>query len=396
MVRAEALALLAVPDGTEAGEIRSAYLRRAVGVRLEEDPATFAGLREAYEILTHGAGAPPVELASARTALSNRPDDVEARWRLLAALPYGAGPEASAVLREGAERQPEAFLDELLLRFPDRVSAEVARRARDGAGVCRLLLLADAHATEGRPAEALEALRAALARANAIASPAVLKLALRPIFSLQIHVQIRPAQEALALVQARMTSSALDGSGSDLQAATMFRVAVELAARDETFPLDLREVAARAAKQGDFQNAPYEAKYATRLLKADDVRRLKLLLKRDAPALAQILSLDLSEDQLRPQGTPRLRIPVPWGVLIVITLLYASWFIHKMRERPAINIEKDGREIIESMARQMYQRDCADPNSEACHGWDDEKTRLARYHGLQGDGGLRTPIHDDR
>ena len=205
MTDPEARALLGVgPGPAPAAQLRNAYLCLGPNVRLDADPDTFMRLREAFELLTHGAGAPVEELAATRDSLAAQPDAKDARWRLLSYLPYAAGPEASSVLRDGAERQPEAFLDELMFHFPDRVPPELARRARNGAGPARLLLIADVEATEGRPGQALDALGTALADMPTISSSALFRLAARPIFSLQAHAQTKPVAEALALLQTKM------------------------------------------------------------------------------------------------------------------------------------------------------------------------------------------------
>ena len=376
MTDAEARILLGVGQAPATAEqLREAYLQRAPNVRLEAEPAEFMGLREAFELLTHGAGAPVEEIAAARDSLAAQPDAEDARWRLLSCLPYAAGPEASSVLRDGAERQPEAFLDELMFHFPDRVPPDLARRARDGTGPDRLLLIADVHATEGRSAESLDALRTTLAGTSLIASPAFLKLALRPIFSLQVHGQIGPAREALGLVRAHTDPRALEAAPQDLQTATAFQIAVELANLDDTFPIDLRQVAARAAKRGDFQNAPYEARYATRLLKPRDVLKLNDQLKRQSPALEGLLGLTLTEDQLRPGGTPIFTRPYALGIAIVTAALYLSFRIHLM-DRGSNKDEAMLREVGTQFISQTLagtereiKRDCADPDSERCRHW---------------------------
>ena len=375
MTEAEARILLGVGQGpAAAAQFRDAYLRQAPNVRLDADPDTFMGLREAFELLTHGAGAPVEEIAGARDSLAAEPDAEDARWRLLSCLSYSAGPEASSVLRDGAEREPDAFLDELMFHFPDRVPPELARRARNGAGPARLLLIADVEATQGRPAQALEALGAALADMPTISSSALLRLAARPIFSLQAHIQVKPAAEALALLQTKMGAHALDGETGDLATVTMFKIAQELGRLDETFPLDLRQVAARAAKLGDFQNAPYEARFAARLMKPLEVGELNKRLKRDAPTLAGILGLSLTEEQLRPRATPSVLVRDGWSPLLILVGIFGSWMVHAWEQT-----QKDHRafdELTNGLVhntvddkKKQIERDCADPGSQECRQW---------------------------
>ncbi len=343
-------------------------------MRLEAEPAEFMGLREAFELLTHGAGAPVEEIAAARDGLAAQPDAEDARWRLLSCLPYAAGPEASSALRDGAERQPDAFLDELMFHFPDRVPPELARRARNGASVGRLLLIADVEATEGRPAQALEALGAALADMPTISSNALFRLAARPIFSLQSHAQIKPAAEGLALLQTKMGAHTLDAGTSDLATVTMFKVALELGRLDETFPLDLRQVAARAAKLGDFQNAPYEARFAARLMKPLEVGELNKRLKRDAPTLAGILGLSLTEEQLRPKTIPNVLVRDGWTPLLFVVAILGPLMVHAWeqtrKDHRAFEELTNGlvHDTVDDKKKQI-ERDCADPGSHECRQW---------------------------
>ena len=331
-------------------------------------------LRDAFELLTHGAGAPVEEIAAARDSLAAQPDAEDARWRLLSYLPYAAGPEASSVLRAGAERQPDAFLDELMFHFPDRVPPELARRARNGAGPARLLLIADVEATEGRPAQALEALGAALADLPAISSKALFRLAARPIFSLQAHAQIKPAAEGLALLQTKVGANTPDAGTGDLATVTMFKVALELGRLDETFPLDLRQVAARAAKLGDFQNAPYEARFAARLMKPLEVGELNNRLKRDAPTLARILGLSLTEEQLRPKAVPSVLIRNGWSPLLIFAAIFGSAAIRDCkrtqdRHRSSFEIANGVVNDTVDDKKKQVERDCADPGSHECRRW---------------------------
>jgi hypothetical protein len=98
-------------------------------------------------------------------------------------------PEAFDVLLEGAARQPDQFVDELLFHFPDKVPAEVIAWATGAAGIGRLILLADVHAEQGRPDQALETFRTALGMPGDWSARAILRLAVRPVFSLHAHAR---------------------------------------------------------------------------------------------------------------------------------------------------------------------------------------------------------------
>jgi hypothetical protein len=387
-------ALLEIEDGvTEPEEFRRAYLRRVGTARLEIDPGGFIGLRDAYEHLTHGAGTAVDEVTAAREELAAQPDAAEVRWRLLSYFPYGASPDAFAILREGVDLQPDEFLDELLFHFPEKVPAGILQGARAGAAFGRLLLIADVHATQGRSGEALEVLRDALA-AGDLRSPGALRLATRPVFSLHAHAQIEAASEALALVKQTAGRLALDPTTNDPQVATTFGIADELGRLGTSLPLDLRQVAASAAKRGDFENAPYEARFATRLLKPREVRKLSKQLAQDAPMLAKIFRLDLTEDQLRPAGIPRIKIPLGWGTVVVTLVLSLSWFAHQMRSTFSIgDIEEMGNSALMELVTKAIQKDCADPNSEACNRWDYEAREVRdRDAATVPDGGLTLPM----
>ena len=376
MTPSEAGILLELPEGPVPPEaVRGAYLRRARAVRLDVDPDGFVMLRGAYELLSRGTGAPPDEVAAMRAALGAQPDSADERWRLLSYFPYGTRPEAFLILCEGAERQPEEFLDELLFYFPERVPAGILVGARDGAGFGRLLLIADVHAVQGRPADALGIFRTALAAAD-LHSPTTLKLAARPVFSLHEHAQIDAAREALALLKQRAGQPALDEARNlDWATATSFKIADELDQLGLSLPLDLRQVAARAAKRGDFDNTPYEAHFATELLKPREVRKLSARLKFEAPTLAKILGLDRKVDQLNPSGTQDFRIPVRWGLLIAVPVLVAAFKIHKIqRDRREIDqiLSSAGKDFVQKTLgdmRKQIEDDCADPNSERCVHW---------------------------
>jgi hypothetical protein len=368
MTLSEARVLLELAeDHAEPETVRSAYLRRVRDARLEIDPDGFTRLREAYELLIKGASSAPNEVASAREELAVHPDSVEARWKLLSYFPYSASPEALPILCHGAERQRNEFLDELLFHFPEKVPGPILHVARDGAAFGRLLLIADVHAIQGRPGEALEALRAALA-AGDLHSPAMRKLAIRPVLSLQTHAQIDVAREALALVKQRAGQLALNAPNIDWETATVFRVADELERLDASFPVDLRQVAARAAKGGDFANARYEAHFATRLLKPREVRKLSQQLQRDAPTLANVFGLTLTDEQLRPAGTPVVRIPIGWATFIVMTILFGSYQLHhsiQKRRQTDDLLKSVNEDLLRGISKDIDQA-CMDPDSERC------------------------------
>ena len=356
------------------GVVRSAYVRRARAVRLDVDPGGFVRLREAYELLSRGAVTPPDEVVAARAALRAQLDSVDARWMLLSYFSYGARPEAPAILREGVELRPDEFLDELMFHFPEKVPPEILQGARGGARFGRLLLIADVHAVQGRPADALEVFKTALAAAD-LHSPATLKLAAGPVFSLHEHAQIDAAQEALALLKQRAGQAVVDVGNVDWETATRFHIADELGRLGSSLPLDLRQVAARAAKRGDFANAPHNARSAIGTAKPRDVRRLSERLKLEAPALTKILGLDLKVDRLPPPGTPNFRIPVRWGVSVAGVALLVAFKIHRVQERSReIDqiLGESGKVLINKTvgdARRQVEKDCVDPNSERCQHW---------------------------
>jgi hypothetical protein len=370
-------------------------LRCVANVRLDNDVGRFTGLRDGYELLSHGAAAPTSEVEAARAELANEPDSIEARWRLLSCLPYAAGPEASSVLRDGVRRQPDEFVDELLFHFPEKAPIEILQMARANAGPGRLFVISDAYATQGRPVEALEALRAALAETNVTSDP-ILRMAFRPVFSLQAHAQVDSAAQALALLKSRMDPRAPDGQADGSPTAIGLRSADELDKVGSWFPLDLRQVAARAVKSGDFENAPYEARFATRLMKPREVRKLNERLAQDAPTLSKILGLALTEEQLRPTGTPSFRIPFGWGSVIVTVFLQLTWFVHIMEGGPPSDTaDPDWAPFLESL-RDTVKQDCADAWSDACFQWDDEATRLnhVRNRGTEGPHPQQDPAFD--
>jgi hypothetical protein len=149
---------------------------------------------------------------------------------------------------------------------------------------------------------------------------------------------------------------------------------VELGRLDETFPLDLRQVAARAAKRGDFQNAPYEARFAARLLKPVEVGELNQRLKREAPTLAGILGLSLTDEQLRPNAMPNFMIRYGWSPLLILVAIFGSFIVHGWKETRndhsafdetmtgVVNDSADGK-------KKQVERDCADPGTDKCRRW---------------------------
>ncbi|HET6148645.1 MAG TPA: hypothetical protein VFH68_14010 [Polyangia bacterium] len=348
------------------GAVGAAYLQRVQAVRLDINPDEFMRLRSAYELLSRGGTAPPGDVTAARAELAARPDAVDARWRLLSYFPYGTRPEAAPILGEGAERQPDAFLDELLFHFPEKVTGGVLRGAQHGAGFGRLLLIADVHAVQGRPAAALEVFRIAMSAAD-LHSPATLKLAARPVMSLHEHAQIDAAREALSLLKQRAGQAALDEARNlDWKMATIFKIADELGNLGLSLPFDLRQVAARAAKRGDFDNVPYEARAATGHLKPREVRRLSAQLKIEAPTLAKTFALDVPL-----KGTLDFRHPLSWVTIVVILLVVVrlALFVYRMTRDPMADTMK----MLDSVTKEMVngrveeiRRACTDPDSERC------------------------------
>jgi hypothetical protein len=345
--------LLALAPGHSAEDVRRAYLRLVRVTKPDVDPAGFARLREAFELLkepvwsgpTFATAAPatlelpgtrpsesedpaasektppPVDdvfapyrerlrdkppaeqLAIAREALDAHPDSVEARWAVLALMDAVRFDGGLPVLVEGAQRHPEVFLPELLWRYPGRAPAAALDEARLRGTFLASILVADAEAEQGRVDAALAAFAAAL---DALAEPAPQAqfLALRPIFSLHARAQLPAAKQALARLKEKF-GAAPDVRSARPELAIGWSVAEELDRLPPSLPLDLRQVAARAAKTGDFKNAPYEALYALRGLGDWQVKRWRRLMKKEAPTIAHVLALNLSEDQVRARG----RIP---------------------------------------------------------------------------------------
>jgi hypothetical protein len=358
MTDGEARTLLDLPDGPLAAEaVRVAYLRRVRAIRLDVDPDAYASLRSAYELASHGAGAPTELLAAARAELAARPDSGEARWRLLSCVGYHVGPQAFEILREGAERNPDEFLDELLFHFPEKTSVAMIERARAGAGVGRLLLIADAYAVHGQPAEALESFRVATAPGPASLP---IRLALRPVFSLHAHGQIGAAGEALALLKAR----APDPGSVDANTAWALRIADELGRIGDALPLDLRVVAANAARRANFANAPNEARFATERLRPRDLQELIASLGRDAPTLREIFALGRPLNQSGPRD---FRIPFAWGTVVLAIAFALVRYELRMRRQRQID-EAIHSAVRDTFARYNgdYERACKVPDSELC------------------------------
>jgi hypothetical protein len=357
---AEASRLLGVGETASPHDLRQAYLQRVQGVRLETDPDAFVSLRGAYELLTHWAESASEELAAARAEVAACPDSVPLRWRLLSCLPYHRGSAALAILQEGAQRNPEEFLDELLCHFPGQAPRELVDGARAGAGVGRLLLVADAHAVQGRPVQALEALRAALAMRQA--PPGA--LVLRPVFSLHANGQVALAREAFALL-----AEGAPDLARDAKVGWPLRIAVELDRIDKALPADLRAVAANAAKLGDFETTPNEARFATERLRPRDVRKLSATLRATAPTLAQVFALDVP---LRQYGPQDFRIPIAWGTIVLALIWNGArvWLRHRHYVQQSAVIDQVIKESLRSMIHKSVediQRACNDPDSAQCN-----------------------------
>jgi hypothetical protein len=373
-------------------EIRRSYLARVRDVRVSTDPEGFIRLRESYELLGHPGQAPVDEVQAARDALAAQPDATEARWRLLSYLSYAASPEAFQILCAGAERQPDAFVDELLFHFSEKVPGRLLETALPGAGAGRLLLVADVHAIQGRPEQALEALRAALATSAVLSSNAMMRLAIRSVLSLQSRAQIDAAVEALTMVkESRSTSVAMAG-GDDLQTAAALQIAEDLARLGVSLPLDLRQAAALTAKRGDFENAPYAARFATRMMSSRAIRQLSRRLAQDAPTLAKVLRFDLTDEQLRPAGTPAFRLSGGWAGAIVAVFLQLCWVVHKLEQpEPQLTSEETIANVHDALLDVMVQ-ECKAPWSEPCLRWDEAARPLANHAHPTPDPGLDPPM----
>jgi hypothetical protein len=403
-------------DAGSRRQVRLAYLRLVRTTRLEADPERFWRLREAFELLERGptgaedegggeaggggeggaaARAWPVvepsdafgpyrdqlwrlprleQLELARQAVRALPGSVEARWTLLSFLKYGVGPEAFDVLSEGVASVPEEFLDELLLHFSPRVAPHVLSRAERGAGSARLMLVAGGHADQGRPAEADRVLRTALEMPADWSVPARFWLAWRPVFSLLARGQNEAAAGMLDLLRRGVGADALATVRRDHPTAMILDVADELARLGREVPLELRQAAADAAKHVNFEHAATEARFAIRVLPRREVRRWQRRLAREAPVLAKVLGLDLTDEQLRPRGSPRLLIPVPWLTLALAVIVAGAFFVRRMTDNGVDRfLEKTSREVTDQLIKQAVteemgkgSRGCPDPSDPAC------------------------------
>ena len=112
----------------------------------------------------------------------------------------------------------------------------------------------------------------------------------------------------------------------------------------------------------DFENARYEARFATRVLSPRAVRQWRNRLPKEAPALARMFALDLSEDQLRPRGTPNFRIAAGTGVSILLCVLFLAWRIHlvKLHSSDADDLSKDMAGEAARMVEAFAKANCAD------------------------------------
>jgi hypothetical protein len=371
----DAVALLGLPTGYSQDDLRRAYLRLVRVTKPEVDPAGFARLREAFELLkrpvwngptfptaapaashvletpatAHDAppsgreapepppgakppaddgfapyrerlqGKPPAEqLAIAREALAAHRDSDEARWAVLALLDAVRFDGALPVLVEGAELHPDVFLPELLWRYPSRVPAPLLDEARRRGTFLASILVADAEAEQGREGAALAAFAAALDALDDL-GPQARFLALRPIFSLHARAQLPAAKQAFSRLKEKFGDT-LDVRSARPELAIAWSIAGELDRQPAGLPLDLRQVAARAAKSGDYANAPYEALYALRGHGSWQVKRWRRALRKEAPTMANVLALNLSEEQVRSHGRiPNVRVV---GGIPIFAILY--------------------------------------------------------------------------
>jgi|SRR5450432_175217 len=200
------------------------------------------------------------------------------------------------------------------------------------------------------------------------------------------------AAEALTIVkESRSTCVAMAG-GDDLQTAAAFQIAEDLARLGVSLPLDLRQAAALTAKRGDFENAPYAARFATRMMSSRAIRQLSRRLAQDAPTLAKVLRFDLTDDQLCPAGTPAFRLSGGWAGAIVAVFLQLCWVVHKL-EQPELQLtsEETIPNVRDALLDVMVQ-ECKAPWSEACLRWNDAARPLANNGHPTPDPGLDPPM----
>ena len=346
-------------------DVPRAYVKRVRAVKLDADVDGFVNLRRAFETAApHLQRAPSARqaLLAARDTVTASPRSADARWNLLSLLPYAFDAEASAVVLEGARLEPDEFLDELLLHFPALVPPELldVATARTGSPFGRTILVARVHAEQGRTAAALDALAVALPAASDYPRPLTLRLALGVIFALQATARDDAATIALGMI----TGSAPGAGPDDHHAETILAMARELDLLKGALPLELRQAAARAAQRDDLANLPYAARFATRNLDAGVLREVRRRLRSDGPVLSRVLALDLSEEQLRPAGTPNFRYAIGVGAFIPLVLLLI--FTYKRFTRPAIDVDKMLGEVHQQMVQKTLSEACADPNSDFC------------------------------
>jgi hypothetical protein len=199
-------------------------------------------------------------------------------------------------------------------------------------------------------------------------SPSLVRLAARPVFSLQARAQVGPAREALTLVKQRLGDAAATGSRVDLLTTTMLTIADDLGRLDDVLPLDLRQAAARAARRGDFTNLPYDARYAIRLMKPREIKKLNDLLGRQTPTLAGLLSLG---GHLASSTTTDFRIRITWGPIALVLALFIArqgcGAYRRNRERRELDqmLGSINDSLLKGIERDI-DKACADPESPQC------------------------------
>jgi curved DNA-binding protein CbpA len=352
VTRGEAFRLLEIGAGTsDLDEIRRAYLRRVKVVRPETDPEGFARLRDAYELLGRRRGPAPIalvprtarsgvdssdagqgtpattspgadpfgpyrerlrgsaaeeRLAIAREASVALPHCAEARHALLAHLEQSSS-EAFEVLQEGAARQPDEFLSPWLYLFPARVPVAALRAAAGEASLARRILIADAFAQQSLGSEAIDALRTAFEMIpESWAAPELVRLALRPIFSLHASHFVPEAEAAFTMLEERVVSAGLDVHEFDSQTVMLFSLAHELGRLGPSLPFGLRRITARAATTGSFDLLPTAAGMATESLSQREVEHWRRRIARHAPTLSALFRLDRAAR--KKEGKRKMRV----------------------------------------------------------------------------------------